>query len=707
MHNITIPRTYASKILKIKNFQKTLKSKTQNEILDLYISSHKIESILAIGLEVFERILSISLYDVQIYAALSMCEGKIVEMKTGEGKSYVSILVSLVRHKFGKVYIVTINDTLAQRDYENSVELFDFLNIKSTYALYQQNYKYDKSVYESDIVFSAVSRLIFDFLYDKENYIFDNIIVDEIDYTLIDNANSQFSLSKQALLPLNEKNYPFNEYLVANEIQKEFRGKFIPYITDDFISLRKNNADYYFVDDYQTIFFTAEGMLKIKQIVKEKNLPSLQDFYFALFYTIQAQKQYVYNRDYIVIDKKIVLINKNNGRLMHNSQKEKGLQIALELKENCPINQANGATETISMQLFFLLFNFITGMSGTVDFSKNEFKSNFKTNTSVIPTNLPIKRKDFKDKKFYTKEEKFAFALSLIHDYQNEPFLIVLENEKETLEFSDFLKNNKITFSLLNNHNIEEENMIIKNYENENQIVVTTNLLGRGTDIKITEEAENKNGLIVVLLDKFKNKRIENQIKGRSGRQGKKGISFCVYSLEDLFFYSLEKKYLKKIKNTFNKKSSQLYIDKMQKHILSQEESQRYSILQIDKMLYSYFNKLEFLYLKENIGKNIFKKIKKKNKSLFEKYKAFERENSKELTTKLFKIIFKEVLLSTKDDLYKQILDIALSMNIAVLNDMKTEYLFLDYIEPSLIDYENKVIVQTLEYLISLKQEAI
>lgn len=708
LKEIKIPKKYQSKILKIRKIADGYKDKDREFLLNEYNETKNTETILAIGLELFSGILQIKLYDVQIYAALAMIDGKIVEMKTGEGKSFVSVLVSFVRQKYGKVYIVTINDTLAERDCETVKKLYEYIGLKPVYAKYMQNYKFDASVYECDVIFTSVSRLIFDFLYDKVNFKFDSVLIDEIDYILIDNANSQFSLSKQSLLPFGGKSIPYNEFWLSKRVIPDLKGTFLPYITDEFIELQNKEVDYYYLDDYHTIFFTYKGMDTIKEIAKKENLPDVKAFYFALYYSLQAKCQYIYDRDYIVEKNNIVLINKNNGRLMYNSKKELGLQVALEVKEGCQITQEIGSTETISMQLFFLLFNFMTGMSGTVGYSKNEFKTNFKKKTAIIPTNLPIIRQDIKDKGFKYKQDKYEFALNIIEKHKEEPFLVVVENEKETEEVNKYFKEKNIEAIVLNNHNIDEETNVINKYKNKNQIVLTTTLLGRGTDIKLSNKAKEENGLIVILLDKFKNKRIENQIRGRSGRQGEKGISYCLYSLEDMFFYSIEKKLKKKIEKTVDKPNKNINnINKTQQHLLAQEESQRFAILEIDKLLFSYFEKISAKYNKDNCEKNIKNtlfKNKKEGAPLYKKFIEFQKRETIEITNNLFSIVVSEMLLNSKDDLYKQILDIGLSMNVPTLKDSKTEFLFFNYISPALEEFEYILIKESMGYMLQLQR---
>lgn len=712
------------KIIKhINELYNKYKELSNEEIKDLYNKEKDLKILLAVIKIAFERLLDITLYDEQLLAAYHMLNGNIIEMKTGEGKTFVCIIVSLIRCKIEKTYVVTINNVLAARDCATAKIIFNYFDKVVNFNLVKKNQELDKNLYlNSDCVYTSVSKLIFDYLEDRDFFIFASVIIDEVDYVLIDNATSQFSLSMENMFFQKQYRISNNAYILAKEEISNLKGKEIPFVLKKWSKYYKDKEyDYFFIDNYQTCFLTEKGLNTLKSLSEKAGIKYDDYFISAFYYTINANHLYQKDRDYSVksngVSSWIELIDPNNGRSMQNSSKEFELQHAIELKEAVGKTSETSCSETISMQLFFTFFPFLTGMSGTVGYSRNEFKKNFNKNTKEISTHLPMIREDNVEIMFSTKNECYAEALKLLQKYKDSPFLLVCESEKEIKNIKEYFDEKGEEIIVFSTNNIEEENNLISRYQKENIKVLTTSLMGRGTDIKISEKAKKEHGLIVIILGKFRNKRIEQQMKGRAGRQGEKGKSYCFYSIEDYFFHSVTEKHYKKLqkyatnisnssgeKQLKNIEKANRYTERMQQHLLASSESHRYQVLHFDINIDLYFSFLR----KKLKGINLFKEIQKANPEIYNNLilktkNLINATQNSSIVEDLYDLIVKNLIVATKADLYWQICDISATMQLPMLEDSKRDYMYYFYTLPALNDYEKELFNSISGYILKAK----
>jgi len=497
-------------------------------------------------------------YDEQYYCALCLLEGKIVEFATGEGKTLAIVIATLLYNMANeKVHIVTVNNYLAQRDYEFAKPLYDTLHI--TTGLNKRN---DKDLYKNEIVYSASEDIVFDYLTGIENP-FETVIIDEIDYSVVESANSNFSVNTEYKYKAPEK-----EYKLAKEIINCFEGSEVKRTTDIFIeSLKKElKSDYIYSLGKRSVHITYRGIEKLNRIFNDDNfLQNNSKFYSTLITSLEAKLFYKNGINYIVQNNKVKIINEYNGRAKDNSNYKDELQIAIEIKENLPVLSKTLLSNSISYQIFFGKYKNMIGLSGTVKDARDDFNVIFKKDIVAIPERIKNKRDILPDKTFLTKKDKYNYLVKEIKKNKKQPILIVAEDEKSSVEVQKVLKESKITNNILNNSiELEKEKEIIKKAGNENTILISTNMIGRGTDIYIDSKINKYGGLYVIVLQHYFSKRIDRQIIGRSARQGKKGKAIFLNSLEDSIFKSVNKRKIEIIKNNIlNKKQMDKQIDKV------------------------------------------------------------------------------------------------------------------------------------------------
>lgn len=571
------------------------------------ISNNELISAYAVIKEVFKRTLHINLYDEQIIGAMAMFDGLFVEIDTGEGKTYVSAILSLIKSIDNKVYVITINDNLAERDYLKTKEIYDYLNISTGYNNTLIGDTEKQGIYRNSVIYSSTKELIFDYLRnndkisDKLEIDLDYAIIDEVDFVLIDGANSTFSVNQSKSTLIAENISHDNEivkYQIAKEIYDSLSGGILEHSIKGSLDESKYDVDYIFSKHNEKCYFTEKGMIKIENILKIKRLGDYNDIYDALINTIIANKSFIKNRDYIISNNKIVLINRDNGRKMANSQKEYHHQLALELKENVDISNKRLSSDTISYQVFFNLFKSISGMTGTIQGAEEEFEEIFQHRSFKVPRHFKLNRLDYGTKYFKLKSDKYKYLIDIIKksEFNDRAILIICESEYEVFQVVKYIKNSGIDvdYSVLNSYNDECENEVIAKSGKKGSITITTNMLGRGTDIKIDQDVKEEGGLFVISMNKYSNLRIENQIRGRVGRQGEEGECLFLSSLEDGLYSQFDLYKINKLKHL---NESQFYSDKIQrkideiagmcqKYITSNLLTQRKYMYKISYMLY-------------------------------------------------------------------------------------------------------------------------
>ena len=498
--------------------------------------------------EAFFRVYKITPYEEQYTCALGMYNNFITEMKSGEGKSIAAIITSILFSLDKKVHVITVNDYLAERDYKKAKDIYELFGLIVDINFREKPDK--SSLYSCDIVYSSSMELIFDYLRNElaqqnERFSFpmEAVIIDEIDFVLLDNANSNFSVSTGLGYKPQE-----DIFYIAKEICSLLKGTEVDKTE---YSFEETEPDTHYVYCYanNSVYLTQLGTSFLEKFLKV-NYAQLKNLklYKIIINTLEAKLFYANGRDYIVSSDKIILINRVNGRVMPNSQLEDDLHTAIEVKEGVSISEKPLLCNSLSYQLFFSKYGIMTGMSGTIYDASKEFENIFLVPTIVIPTHKENKRVDSLDMYFKTNSEKYNYLINYLKSQRkkNQPILIITSSEEESFELQKLLKDNGIISNLLNNQSSYNEVRIILNAGIHNAITVSTNMSGRGTDIVLDDEAKQAGGLLVIALNRYTSKRIDNQVRGRAGRQGDIGECIFYISLEDEIWNHLNKRQSKK-----------------------------------------------------------------------------------------------------------------------------------------------------------------
>jgi len=556
----------------------------------------------AIVKEAVKRTMNLNPFDVQLIGALSIVDGNISEMKTGEGKSLTAaIAATVLALQKRKVYVVTINDYLVKRDAEEHKPLYSFFNLSVGEIFTDLEMQFYKSnEYRSDIIYSTASELGFDYLRDNMVYKIEDkvqkeldfVIIDEIDSILIDEATTPMIISDR-IDKDNEEMFKINR--IAKKLkrgeEKEVRNglEIDKETTGDFILNEKNF----------TVYLTERGIEKVEQELGIENLFHNDFSKYVLLIDNAIKANFYYKRDvhYVVKDNEIVLVDQSTGRLTPGRQLSEGQHQALEAKEGLPVSPFSVTKGEISYQKFFLLFNNMSGMTGTASTEGAEFLEIYKLEVIEIPTNKPVQRIDKPDKLFITKEEKLRdFVHSIIEIHKSgQPILIGTSSVKTNEMIANELKKNGLVFSVLNANNAEKESEVISRAGEYKAITVATNMAGRGVDIKLSEEAKKAGGLFVLGYERYNNRRIDNQLRGRSGRQGDPGASQFYVSFQDdlLKVYGDTKKIQKRLsalgvgtdKELTENRLFSKFIEKAQKTIENQNFESRKNIVKYDNVI--------------------------------------------------------------------------------------------------------------------------
>ncbi len=613
-----------------KNFvDNDFKNKT-SEFKDKLKSGESLDSILpeafALVKEASERTLGMSHFVEQLLGGILLHQGRVAEIKTGEGKTLTATLPLYLNSLTGKgVHIITSNEYLAQRDCEFARPLFEYLGVSVSYLLSGQSATKDEKLcaYNSDITYGTHSEFAFDYLRDNlVKNINDKVqrghyfaLVDEIDSILIDDAKTPLIISK-----LNENPDKISEYIKANEFVKSL-------IVDDDISI-----DY----SQNSITLTNAGINKAEIFYDLNDYSELDNhnIHHLINQSLRANFLLEKDIDYIVSDNKILIIDSSTGRILDGREFSDGLHQALEAKENVNISSISDILATITYQSFFSMYKKLSGMSGTAFTSQKEFKDIYSLDVIVVPTHNPIKRLDRNDIIYSTHKNKLYGILKEIDlSYKKkQPVLIGTHSIKDTLELSNLLSNLGISHNVLNAKNDKKEAEIISKAGELGSITISTNMAGRGTDIKLSKDSIRAGGLKVIGTTRHESKRIDDQLRGRAGRQGDVGESVFIISLDDDI-----------IKLSDNPK---LDIIKKRSHLFSESPINDY-----DNKLYELVNQIQTKLESDNYDI-------RKNLNLFEQVTNYQREfiykqrdiilsyTNNDIENSLFNII--ENIISTK-----------------------------------------------------------
>ena len=519
---------------------------------DRYAKSSNLNDILpdafAVVREASVRTLGMRHFDEQLMGGIALHEGKISEMKTGEGKTLVSTLPAYLNSLTGDpVYIVTVNDYLAERDSKWMGIIYEYLGLSVGYINSNIPPSSRREIYQSDIIYGTNNEFGFDYLRDnmamskddKNQAILSYAIIDEVDSVLIDEARTPLIIS-------GSNNKINNTYAKINKIVKIF--------------LNMDDIDLYSIEEKQkSVSLSEKGQSAIEKILLDNNLiKSSEDIYstdnIQLFSHIDSalKAHLIYKKDidYVIENNEIVIIDEFTGRKMSGRRWSEGLHQAIEAKENVSIKQENQTYASITFQNYFRMFNKICGMTGTADTEAEEFQQIYNLEVVQIPPNRKLIRDDKVDLVFLTEKEKYAHILKEITDIHitGQPILVGTTSVDASENISKYLKKNKIKHNVLNAKYHQKEAEIIQNAGALNSITIATNMAGRGTDIvlgghkhdinadewaKNNKKVKSLGGLYVMGTERHESRRIDNQLRGRAGRQGDPGVSRFFLSLED------------------------------------------------------------------------------------------------------------------------------------------------------------------------------
>jgi preprotein translocase subunit SecA len=480
-------------------------------------------SAFALVREASVRILGMRHFDVQLIGGIALHQGCIAEMKTGEGKTLMSTLPAFLNALSGKgVHIVTVNDYLAKRDAEWMAKIYNFLGLSVGAILHDIDDQERKRSYSADITYGTNNEFGFDYLrdnmkFDKESLAQKELnfaIVDEVDSILIDEARTPLIISGPG-----EKSTHF--YTHVNTIIPAF----------------KKDIDYTLDEESKGVSLTEDGIAKGEDLLKVDNLydPANIEMLHHLNQALKAHTIFKRDTDYIVKNNQVIIVDEFTGRLMTGRRYSEGLHQALEAKENVKIENENQTLASITFQNYFRMYKKLSGMTGTAETEAPEFKKIYDLDVLVIPTHMEMIREDYPDLIYKTKKEKYEAAIKEIirlHK-KGQPVLVGTISIDVSEDMSKKLKKRGIKHTVLNAKHHKAEAEIVANAGQKSAVTISTNMAGRGTDIVLGEGVKELGGLHILGTSRHESRRIDNQLRGRSGRQGDEGSSRFYLSLED------------------------------------------------------------------------------------------------------------------------------------------------------------------------------
>ncbi len=552
----------------------------------------------ALTREASKRVLGMRHFDVQLIGGMVLHEGKIAEMKTGEGKTLVATLpVCLNAMAEKSVHVVTVNDYLASRDAKIMEPLYEFLGFEVgiiTSGLRDENIKI--SEYQKPIVYATNNELGFDYLRDNMKYEIEQkvqkdhffAIIDEVDSILIDEARTPLIISGAV-------NRQMENYHTADLVAKQL----------------KQDTDFTIDEKNRVILITEEGIKNAEKLFNVENLYALENAQLShhLDQALKANYLFFKDKDYVLKNDEVIIVDEFTGRLSEGRRFSEGLHQALEAKEKVRIKEESQTLADITFQNYFRLYNKLSGMTGTAQTEAGEFLQIYSLEVISIPTNLEIKRKDLNDLIYKTENEKFQALLAKIKELHSkgQPVLVGTASIEKSEKLHELLKSERIPHTVLNAKQHEQEAQIIKDAGNIGSVTIATNMAGRGVDIKINDEVKALGGLYIIGTERHESRRIDNQLRGRSGRQGDPGISQFYLSFEDALLRIFGSDKFKGIMERFGLKDGEHIesglitrsVEKAQKKVESMHFESRKHLLEYDdvaneqrKTVYKFRNEL-------------------------------------------------------------------------------------------------------------------
>ena len=493
--------------------------------------------------EAAKRVLKMEHYPVQLIGGIVLHQGRIAEMKTGEGKTLVSTCPAYLNALAGKgVQIVTVNDYLAKRDAEWMGQVHEFLGLKVGVVLNSMTSEERKAAYQCDITYVTNNELGFDYLRDnmaiyKEQMVLrdlDYCIIDEVDSVLIDEARTPLIISGQS--GKSTKLYEVCDVLAKQLVRGEESGEFnkLNAIMGEEIT---ETGDFIVNEKEKVVNLTEQGVKKVEAFFHIDNLADAENLEIQhnIILALRAHNLMFRDKDYVVKDDEVLIVDEFTGRIMPGRRYSDGLHQAIEAKEHVNVKRESRTLATITFQNFFNKYAKKGGMSGTAQTEEKEFRNIYGMDVIVIPTNRPVIRKDLNDAVYKTKKEKFHAVVEEIvkaHE-KGQPVLVGTITIETSEMLSQMLKKRGVPHKVLNAKYHELEAEIVAQAGIHGAVTIATNMAGRGTDIKLDDESKALGGLKIIGTERHESRRIDNQLRGRAGRQGDPGESRFYISLED------------------------------------------------------------------------------------------------------------------------------------------------------------------------------
>lgn len=481
----------------------------------------------AVVREADRRVLGMFPYDVQVMGGIVIHEGNVAEMNTGEGKTLTATMPVYLNALTGKgTMVITPNAYLAKRDAEEMGVVYRFLGLTIGVPFVESGEELSveekREIYDSDIVYTTNANLGFDYLNDnlasneegKFLRPFDYAIIDEIDDILLDSAQTPLIIAG------------------APRVQSNHYG-----IVNTLMTTLVEGKDFIFKEEKGEVWLTKQGAKEAESFFGIDHLYNEKNAVFArhLVYAMRAHKLYTKDKDYVIRDNEMLLVDKGSGRLLEQTKLQGGLHQAIEAKEQVKLSPETRAMASITYQSLFKMFNKLSGMTGTGKVAEKEFRETYNMAVVRIPTNRPKQRIDYPDNLYVTLPEKVYASLEYIKEYhaKGNPLLVFVGSVEMSHLYSSLLLREGIAHNVLNAHNVAREAQIISESGQMGAVTVATSMAGRGTDIKLGKGVAELGGLIVIGTERMESQRIDLQIRGRSGRQGDPGMSKFFVSLED------------------------------------------------------------------------------------------------------------------------------------------------------------------------------
>ena len=469
------------------------------------------------------RTLQMRHFDVQLIGGIFLHRGRIAEMKTGEGKTLVATLPAYLNALTGRgVHIVTVNDYLARRDTQWMGQIFNFLGMSVGAILHGLTDKERLEAYGADITYGTNNEFGFDYLRDNMKFDAESLVQKDLHYAIVDEVDS--ILIDEARTPL----------IISGPAEKSTH---LYYDVNNIIPRLKEEVHYTKDEKARSVTLTEEGVAEAERQLNTENLydPRNIELLHHVNQALKAHTMFKRDVDYIVKEGQVIIVDEFTGRLMPGRRYSDGLHQALEAKENVKIENENQTLATITFQNYFRMYDKLAGMTGTADTEAEEFKKIYNLDVNVVPTHMPMIRNDHPDLIYKTKQEKYDAALDEIEELnkKGQPVLVGTVSIDVSEQISQKLKKRGIKHAVLNAKNHEAEAEIISQAGQKGAVTISTNMAGRGTDIKLGEGVTDLGGLHILGTERHESRRIDNQLRGRSGRQGDPGSSRFYLSLDD------------------------------------------------------------------------------------------------------------------------------------------------------------------------------